>query len=316
MRGLASVILLGLAAGCAAPPLGEVSLATFDPHEWEPEGPVDRYGPGSFFNPLGARADDLLGFAILDGERRHYVGAGREKVEVFLFRFLEPAEAYGAWTVTRPASGETASFDVPAVADGSRLAAWKGNYLLTISAQGSAPLPMEAFARLAESLLLPYGGTTDPPALMGVLPRKARSPRSEMYFHVRGPLDRAFPAGEDIFLLGGPRQGADRAKDPTAVFAAFMGEDGNEVSILLVRHPDRALAEKARASAEEYFAKGGGGRRTHGPFTDITTRDKRTAVLFLSGRFLICGFPARKGETAKAVIVEIVERLRAMAGRG
>ncbi|MBN1420394.1 MAG: hypothetical protein JXP34_16570, partial [Planctomycetes bacterium] len=61
---------------------------------------------------------------------------------------------------------------------------------------------------------------------------------------------------------------------------------------------------------------GGGERRTQGPFTDVTTRDKRTAVLFHSGRFLICGFPARTGETARALIAEIVERLRERMQRG
>ncbi|MBN1422595.1 MAG: hypothetical protein JXP34_27705, partial [Planctomycetes bacterium] len=255
------LVLLALifvwAAGCAGPRLTEISLQAFDPPEWTAQGPVDRYAAGDLFNPLGAPAEDLMGFAILDAQRRYYRGAAGEIV-VFLFRFVEPAEAYGAWTLLRPAGGETASYDVPAVADETVLAAWKGTYALTISAEGSAPLQIEAAARLAEHLLLRYDGTTDPPGLMMAFPKRRRSPRSEMYFHVRRPLDRVFPIAEDPFLLGGPRQGAARAKDPTAVFAAYMGEDRNEVSILLVRHPDRARAEEARASAEAYFATGGG----------------------------------------------------------
>ena len=218
---------------------------------WEPAGPTETYVGEKLYEAIDGFADYHFGFDFREAQRRFFI-QGQKKIEVFVYRFGSPTEAYGLYSVMRPRWGQPVPVGDEAVwEEGNVCAVWRGPYYIAVTTQGAEVASEEDLIGAARAVAQQIGGEFKRPDLVEILPPGRLQPLSVLYFHCLQPLDRVFYLGEGNVL-----QLAEKPTDPHEVEAIYAEYDqrGRPAIVVVVLYPQ---AEKGRKACELYAAQVG-----------------------------------------------------------
>lgn len=228
---------------------GGLSLEALRLGGWEAAGPTETYLGEKLYEAIDGFADYHFGFDFREAQRRFFI-QGQKKIEVFVYRFGSPAEAYGLYSVMRPRWGQPVAVGDEAVWEqGNVCAVWRGPYYIAITTQGAEVATEEDLTAAARAVAQQIQGGFKRPDLVEMLPRKQLQPLSVLYFHCLQPLDRVFYLGEGNVL-----QLAEKPTDPHEVEAVYAEYDqpGRPAIVVVALYPQ---PEKARKARELYAAQ-------------------------------------------------------------
>jgi hypothetical protein len=307
---LADLALIPVAAEEARP----VSLDPLKLDGWEAAGPTETYLGEKLYEAIDGFADYHFGFDFQEAQRRFFT-QGEKKMEVFIYRFGSPAEAFGLYSVMRPRWGQPAQVGDDAVCEeGNVCAAWRGPYYLAVTTQGAVAATGEELLGAARAVAQQVGGEYKRPRLPEMLPKENLEPLSVLYFHCLQPLDRVFYLGEGNVL-----QLAEKPTDPHDVQAVYAeyNQNGRTVIVIAALYPSPEKAQKARdlyvaqltADAGATMDAWGAGTEARPYGRDFKARTGLHTLLFQREKWLLIAVDVVDVDAMKATLTKVDEAL-------
>lgn len=207
---------------------------------------------------------------------------GRSRIEVVLYEFDTPDNAWGLYSNQLDPSQKPGPFGQDSVKGSDSVLARRGRYFIEVrrDVEGEpTPGDLQAVAEAAWGRLAGVSAAPRPEVLK-LLP-KGHIPRTERYFHAMMVLAELVPLEE-------PKKGALGLGPEVEGVGAFYDLDQTQATLVVLLYPDEARAARAHGAARAGLAESFGSPKKLGPVAVFSTEDE-TAAVALSGRRLISG---------------------------
>jgi hypothetical protein len=308
LSGILWALIAAGAAIAAEPPIKIDGLSV--------EGWKTADGPRTW---IGAAVEEKIdgfvvfhqGFNLVDTQWLLLEGDGG-KLDVFVFSYDTPANAFGLYTVMRRTIMQAGGAEAVGIADEAmfhptgQLVAWAGRCCIIVTAAAPEPPEKPAFVAVAEKLAAQLEGTSERPELARALPTEGLDDSSIIYCHYRQALEQVFYAGEENVL----RLGEDLTV-PTQVEAVYAQyEIGNRPhKLVAIRYPEESEAGLAAVAFGDAQGASAKSDQTHGEWRDIEMRNGKHTLIYQSGKLLAFSPEAVSKEGAQRVIQSLVDAL-------
>jgi Family of unknown function (DUF6599) len=305
-KALCGMLLIALAVSMA----GAEELLKLD--GFKADGWTVAEGPKTW---IGATVEEKIdGFVVfhqgfnLGSTQWALLKQGDAALDVFVFTYDTPANAYGLYTVMRQTVMQAAGVEAVPVGDEGtfhpmgQLVSWVGRQCIVITTAAPKPPDRDAFVAIAAKLAGQAKTKSEKPELVAKLPGEGLEPASVLYCHYRQPLDQVFYVGEEN-VLG---LGTDLAV-PTQVEAVFArySVDNRLHQLIVVRYPDEQAAAKAAdayAATVEPEAKG---QQAQGGWRDFTLRNGKHTLVYYNAKVVAIAPEAVAVDKVRAIIETI-----------
>jgi len=300
---------LVLLTGVAVAQQQAISITKIILDGWEAQGDPQTWVGEKLYDAIDGWADYHLGFKFVDAQSRR-LAKGDRKLELYVYRFETPWEAYGLYTVMRSRQDE-----ILKIADEASFNAhgksylWRGAFVVEFTSFEGDPLTKAEFESIAQTAAAQLEGESNRPLLVSFLPAEKRIEESVLYFHYRQPLDRVLYLGtENVLLLG------DDLKKPSTVEAAYAQYEGEEPYTIVLLHYEQAdTARKALDQALKSMTASGATVTADGAWRNITDKRGKQTILWQKGEYLLLSAQTRKPAGLKALMQDVVKSVEAAA---
>jgi len=236
------------------------------------------------------------------------------RLDVFVFAYDTPANAYGLYSVMRRTMMQAEGAERVGIGDEAsfhptgQLLAWAGRCCIIVTTATPAAPGKQAFVAVAEQLAAQLEGHSERPEIVEALPDEGLRDASIIYCHHRQSLEQVYYAGEENVLRLG-----DDVTVPAQVEAAYAeySLDGRPHKIVLIRYPEMADAEQAAKAFGAVQASGAKSDQTAGDWRDIEMRNGKHTLVYQSGRLLGFAPEATRADQVQATIESAAAALAA-----
>ena len=304
-RRLVVWILLAVAACSGAHAVEPLTLEGFKIDGWTvADGPKAWIG--------GAVEEKIDGFVVfhqgfnLTNSQWLLLKQGDQALDVYVFTYDTPANAYGLYTVMRQTIMQAGGAEPVPIGDEAayhpmgQLIAWVGRSTIILTSAAAKPPSKEAFIAVATRIASQSQTKSEKPELVRNLPTENLEPASVIYCHYRQALDQVFYVGEEN-VLG---MGTD-VKEPTEVEAVYARYtiDNRPHPVIVVRYPNEdAAAKAADAFAAMVEAKSS---QSEGGWRDLTLRNGKHTLIYYNSKVVGIAPEAVAIERVKAIIQSV-----------
>ncbi len=304
---LLTLVVTGVAIGADAP----IKLEGLSVEGWKvAEGPRTWIGV-AVEEKINGFVVFHQGFNLVD-TRWLLLEAEGGKLDVFVFSYDTPANAFGLYTVMRRTIMQAGGAEAVEIADEAmfhpmgQLVAWAGRCCIIVTTATPEPPEQQAFVAVAEKLAAQLAGESERPELVRALPSEGLDDSSIIYCHYRQALEQVFYAGEENVL----RMGEDLTV-PTqveGVYAEYKIDDRPH-KLIAIRYPEESEASQAAQAFGEAQAGTAKSDRTEGDWRDIEMRNGKHTLIYQSGKLLAFAPEAISKEGAQRVIQSLLDAL-------
>jgi len=305
-RLLTTLGAVALAAlGCAAA-AGAATLVGLAPDGWTMEGPVETFADGpALEKKIDGFAELHMSFS-LQGAECCVLARGEAKVDVFLFHFDTPQNAYGLYTVIRPLRGEIVPVgDEATYHQVGGMCVWRGTWVTQLIPRPKSNLVQGDYAAIAGPILAQVEEPGVVPALVTALPPDGLQANTIRYYHHHKHLDEVYYIAGNLLRLGANLRGP---AEPEGVYAQYALE-GRNYTLIAVGQP---AAETTAAAASDYLASLKGNATAvaqDGGWTDLTLRNGKHTLVLLSDRWVVICPEAVNPKVARTLIEPLSAKL-------
>jgi hypothetical protein len=287
----------------------EISLAKLKIPGWQATN-VDSYVGKKLYDAIDGYADYHMGFNFKDSERRSFTN-GEKRIEVFVYRFDTPENAFGLFSVMRMGAAKLLDVGNEGSIEERLLHVWKGPYYVTISDLGKAECSQEEVLAFAKSVDSQFQKQYAKPQLVEALPAKKVVPLSVTYFHYRNALEKLLYLGEENVLQ--LADDFDKPYDVEGAYGKFVIDKANYELIVLrydsPKKPEIAYRNFVRTMEDELRTT-----ETNWPWAELVERNGKQTIVFRQGNLLMLSFPTAKGDVVRELMQDVVAKLKSTKG--
>jgi len=260
--------------------------------EWKARGRDEIYDRNTIFRYMNGAGELYRSYGFRKLLVRRFLKKGQPDIVVELYDMGSSEDAFGVFTHERMEEGVGIGQDSEYEAGWLRF--WKGNFFVSIFAEGETPLAKQAILDLGQAIAQSIPTTGPKPQLLACLPSQGLINRSIRYFHNQASLNyHYFISYKNILHLNA---------DTEAILAQYRWRENERGYLLLVRYPDEKSARDAFNSfVEAYLPEGGQ--------TGVAqTEDGKWVAAKAQGRLVIVVFEAPTRADADTLIEGVKER--------
>jgi hypothetical protein len=204
--------------------------------EWSPSEPLRGYAGREIFDYMDGAGEVYLAYGFREIAVQRYARANHEEILLEVFDMGTPAMAFGTFTYMK-GRGPAVLIGQDGEFKSGLLTFWKDRYFVCVKTDHETEASAGAVLDLGTAVAgaIPHEG--ERPALVGMIPPAEYMPASLRYFSRHEILNNHFYVADANLL---------RLSERTECLLVRLNRDRSY--LLLVRYPDAALADSARAS--------------------------------------------------------------------
>jgi hypothetical protein len=249
------------------------------------------YDRKTLYDYMDGGAEVILAYDFREVLVRKYNNAGGDEIVLDIYEMGSPAEAYGLFSLDRPAEMEEAGLGQESLFGLGLLKFWQGRYFVSVMTTAADERADKTLLALGRRVVSPLGPPGRPPGLLGLLPAEGLKKGRTSFFHNAVHLNnRFFVASENILNLDARTE---------AAFAEYASGAGERGGLLLVRYPDEADAGAAGASFRRVFLPGAD------PDGAALTESRKWTMVRLRKNILAVVFESPKKADAEALLAAV-----------
>jgi len=294
---IALLLLLGTAQGAGAEGKTRVTPKIVLPPEvagWKWDGKVKTFTAKTVFDYINGAAELYLAYGFLGLKVWRFEKAGAPSINLEVYEQASSEDAYGVFSFEQ--QDEPAGIGQGSEFGGGLLRFWKGNYLVSVYAEGEGKGVEAAILDIGKVAAQAIPITGPEPRLIQLLPGKefGQVDRSTRFLRSHVLLNqRFFIAHQNILNL---------SRKTDAVLAVYL-RGGKKVQLLLIRYPD---ADEARISQESFrkaYMPDAGGK------DQVKTEDRKWTFIRQQNDYLLLVFSAPTESDAENLLKATEEKL-------
>ena len=203
---------------------------------WKWDGKEMMYDSKSVFQYMDGAAELYLAYGFRNLRVRRFEKPNQPPITLELYDMASPENAYGVFSFER--QDEPVGIGQGSEFGGGLLRFWKGNYFVSIYADGEGPDVQPAVLKIGEAVSLQIRVTGSEPKLIGFFPGKDYGlvDKSVRYIKSHVLLNQRFFLSHQNILDLNPKTEAGLAQ--------YL-QDKQKVTFLLIRYPASAEAQTA-----------------------------------------------------------------------
>lgn len=261
---------------------------------WKWDGKEERHNSKTLFAYMDGAAELYLAYGFQNLTVRRFEKPGRPTVTVELYKMASSEDAYGVFTFER--QDEPAGIGQGSEFGGGMLRFWKGRYFAAIYTEGEGAEIESALLTMGRVTADAIPKTGPEPKWIAFIPDRDLGlvDRSVRFFRSHVLLNqRFFIAHQNILNLN---------RDTEALLAQYL-RGNQKTHFLLIRYPDRKVADEAyRSFMTAYLPDAGGKNRWK-------TEDRRWTLAEKKAELVLIVFGAPTEADAAALIKAVEEKL-------
>ncbi len=244
---------------------------------WKWDGKEERYDSKTIFKYIDGAGEVYLAYGFKGLVTRRFEKPGRPLLTADVYEMGSSADAYGVFSFER--QDEEAGIGQGSEFGGGLLRFWKGNYFVSVNAEGEGEDVDKAILSLGRAVAASITKTGPVPQLISYIPDKGFGLVEKNIYFFRSQVllnQRFFIAHQNILQLG---------QDVEAVLAEYLVGQ-HKVHLVLIRYPSEKRALDSLSSFRKAYLPGARGRKI------VKTEDAKWTGAMQYRVFVIIAFGA------------------------
>jgi hypothetical protein len=206
--------------------------------EWKAESKDQSYDRKTIYKYIDGGAELYLTYDFQQVISRKYTGPGNSEIILDIYCMGSPADAFGLFTSER--EDKDADIGQGSEFGGGLLRFWKGNFFVSILANGGGENAASAVLELGKMVDASIDSTGIEPDLLRFLPKLDNLDKKKTrYFHTSLLLDKHYYVANENILFLSPKTGCVLAEYPLAP------NSKDAIILLVIKYENDAKAKEA-----------------------------------------------------------------------